>query len=59
MTLEEQERRAYADGQTKRAALLRLAIDVETEKVLDADYEIRSLKDDIRSLESRLSEWES
>lgn len=44
LTLEEQERRAYADGDVERAALLRLAIDATDE--LTAVEDMLTLKPD-------------
>lgn len=39
MTLEEMERRAYADGDVKHAALLALAIDCTDDRVDEARHE--------------------
>ena len=56
LTLEERERRAYADGRVEEAALLRGAIDPVDDRVLDLDFEVRQLKSDVENLETELVE---
>ncbi len=58
LTLEERERRAYANGWVTQAELMGIAIDKVTEEILDMDFEIRSLKEDNERLEKQLRKCE-
>ena len=58
MTLEERERRAYADGRVEEAALLREAIDPVDDRIEELEFEVRGLKDDVASLEAQVFEAE-
>lgn len=55
MTLEERERRAYANGQIEEAKILAMAIDLETERIHDLDYEVRSLGEHLKEVLERCS----
>lgn len=56
LTLEERERRAYIEGRVEEAAVLGEAVDAINDRVLDLDFEVRSLKDEIEKLEEELAE---
>lgn len=58
LTLEERERRAYIIGDTSTAAVMSEAINLESEKVLDLDFRVRQLEDEVHGLENRLGECE-
>jgi len=53
-TLEERERLAYILGHTLASKLLAETIDVESEKILDLEYEVRQLREEVARLEREL-----
>jgi peptidoglycan hydrolase CwlO-like protein len=73
LTLEERERRAYADGRVEEAALLQLAIEAESDaldemrherdsaqqEAQDFDSENDRLRDDIEKAESKIEALEA
>lgn len=56
MTLEERERRAYADGDVEAAALLAAAIDTVDDRVEELEYQVGSLEQEVRRLETVLED---
>lgn len=58
LTLEERERRAYANGWVRQAELLGLALEPVNQAILDLDYEVRSLKEDNQRLRKQLDNCE-
>jgi hypothetical protein len=58
LTLEERERRAYANGWLVQAELLAQAINPINEAILNLDYEVRSLKENNQRLLKRLNNCE-
>lgn len=54
LTIEEQERRAYISGNTELAAALGASMDLESERVDEAEHDARELKREVEDLEEQL-----
>lgn len=54
LTLEEQERRAYINGNVELAAAIGASIDLESERIEEAEHDARELKRKVDDLTEQL-----
>lgn len=54
LTLEEQERRAYISGNTELAGALGASMDLESDRVDEAEHDARELRREVDDLEEQL-----
>lgn len=54
LTLEEQERRAYINGNVELAAAIGASIDLESERIEEAEHDARELKREVDDLTEQL-----
>lgn len=54
LTIEEQERRAYISGNVELAAALGASMDLESERVDEAEHDARELRREVDDLEEQL-----
>lgn len=54
LTIEEQERRAYISGNVELAAALGASMDLESERVGEAEHDARELRREVDDLEEQL-----